>query len=76
MAVRTNYYPLWEAERGRFRLTHRVEKPKPLRDLLRMIGKFSHLSGEEIRALEDDAHERYRLIEAMARSMPLESASQ
>ena len=76
MAVRTNYYPLWEAERGRFRLTHKVGKPKPLKDLVRMIGKFSHLSDEEIRALENDANERYRLIEGMAQLMPLENASQ
>ena len=41
-----------------------------------MIGKFSHLSDEEIRALENDANERYRLIEGMAQLMPLENASQ
>lgn len=72
MAVRTNYYPLWEAERGHFRLTHEVKKPRPLKDLVGMIGKFSHLTDTELGILEKEVLERYGLIEAMSESMPLE----
>ena len=71
MAVRTNYYPLWEAERGRFRMTHRVSKPKALADLLSGIKKFSHLNEEEVGRLETEAEERYQLIEDMAEKWPL-----
>lgn len=72
MAVRTNYYPLWEAERGRFRLTHQVKNPRPLKDFVGMIGKFSHLSNDELGTLEKEVNERYNLIETMTQYMPLE----
>ena len=71
-AVRTNYYPLWEAERGRFRLTHKIKNPKALSELFGIIGKFSHLADEEMGALEKEAAERYALIEAMTRTMSLD----
>ena len=72
MAVKTRYYPLWEAERGRFRLTHKVRKPRPVSELVGMIGKFSHLTDEEMATLEKEAAERYALIEAMSRTMSLD----
>jgi pyruvate/2-oxoacid:ferredoxin oxidoreductase beta subunit len=71
-AVRTNYYPLWEAERGRFRLTHKINRPRPLSELFGIIGKFSHLTDEEMGALEREVAERYELIEGMTRTMPLD----
>jgi len=71
MAVRTCYYPLWESERGRFRMTHRVKKSRPLTDLLNKIKKFSHLNDEEVGRLEMEAEERYRLIANMAEKWPL-----
>jgi len=74
MAVRTNYYPLWEAERGRFKLTHRVKNPRRLKDFVGMIGKFSHLNDEEFRLLEREANERYQLIEGMGELNPLREA--
>jgi len=74
MAVRTHYYPLWEAERGRFRLTHKVRKPRPVKDLLDMIGKFSHLTNEEVGALEREAGERYELIQGMTQIMSLDES--
>ena len=69
--MKTNYYPLWEAERGRFRLTHKIKKPMPLSELVGMIGKFSHLTHEEMASLEKEVAERYALIEGMTRTMPL-----
>jgi hypothetical protein len=70
--LRTNYYPLWEAERGHFRFTYEVKKPRPLKELVGMIGKFSHLTDTELGILEKEALERYGLIKAMSESMPLE----
>ena len=72
MAVKTHYYPLWEAERGRFRLTHKIKKPRPLSELVGMIGKFSHLTDEEMAALEKEVAERYALIEGMSQTIPLD----
>ena len=37
MAVRTNYFPLWEMENGKFRITAPVENPKPIKDYLKLV---------------------------------------
>ena len=68
MAVETNYFPLWEAEDGRVRFTHRIEKPKPIKDYCRMMGRFSHLKEEELKQLQKVVDRRYALIERLASS--------
>src|SRR4030042_382554 len=42
-AVRTNYFPLWEAENGKFRLTQETANPRPAQEFSRMTRKFPHL---------------------------------
>ncbi|MEA1967164.1 MAG: thiamine pyrophosphate-dependent enzyme, partial [Thermodesulfobacteriota bacterium] len=32
MAVKTNYFPLWEAENGKFTMSKQVKKPKPVKE--------------------------------------------
>ena len=73
MAVKTHYFPLWEAERGKIRLTQEIKRPKPLREFMRVIGKFSHLTGEEMATLEREVDERYELVEGLAKMWPLGS---
>jgi pyruvate/2-oxoacid:ferredoxin oxidoreductase beta subunit len=58
-AVRTNYFPLWEAENGKFRLTQEVSNPKPVRELTKLLRKFSHLKEDEISSLQQNVDERY-----------------
>ena len=53
-AVRTNYFPLWEAERGKFRLTHNVAAPRPVAEYTSLIRKFRHLSEEELARLQEE----------------------
>ena len=65
MAVRTNYFPLWEAENGKFRLTHEVANPRPVQELTGLIGKFAHLKDAEIDNLQKMVNERYALIKTL-----------
>jgi len=74
MAVNTNYFPLWEAEKGKFKLTRKINKPRPLKGLLEMMNKFAHLTDEEIVTLEKEVQERYKLIEGMTQIWPLEES--
>jgi pyruvate/2-oxoacid:ferredoxin oxidoreductase beta subunit len=74
-AVRTNYFPLWEAEEGRYRFTHKVENPKPVKELVRMMGKFKHMSEEEIIRLQRHVDERNSIIKGMVQNSPLEKLS-
>jgi pyruvate/2-oxoacid:ferredoxin oxidoreductase beta subunit len=64
-AVRTNYFPLWEADNGRFRLTHEVPNPKPIQELTRLMRKFSHLKEADMDRLQQAVNERYALIKAL-----------
>lgn len=62
MAVRTHYYPLWEMEAGKFRITAPVENPRPIQEYLSLCGKFSHFQEEDISLFQEAVNERYQLI--------------
>jgi len=65
MAVRTNYFPLWEAEDGRYRITQPIRDPKPVSDLLTMLGKFKHLRPDEVAILQEQTAKRLKTLEAL-----------
>lgn len=65
MAVRTNYFPLWEMEGGRFRLTAPVESPRPIQDYLSMCGKFAHFKEGDIAEFQTVVNERYNMIKSL-----------
>lgn len=43
LAVDTCYWPLYEVEHGRYRITYRPKEKKPVEDWLFMQGRFAHL---------------------------------
>ncbi len=58
LAVETGYFPLYEWERGAFRLnppsnTHMDKsRRRPLKEFLRLQGRFTHLTDQEIAEIE------------------------
>jgi pyruvate/2-oxoacid:ferredoxin oxidoreductase beta subunit len=64
-AVRTNYFPLWEAENGNIRLTHEVASPRPVEDFIKMVRKFSHFKEEDINNFQQMVDHRYTLIKGL-----------
>lgn len=70
-AVETRMFPLWEADHGRFRITHPIARPRPVGDFTRLLGRFRHLGPAELDALGRQAEDRYRRIEALSAAMPL-----
>ena len=64
-AVETNYFPLWEAEHGKFRITHQVKKSKPIGEFTRIMGRYSHLEGESLDQLQRSVNERFALIQGL-----------
>jgi pyruvate/2-oxoacid:ferredoxin oxidoreductase beta subunit len=67
-AVATNYFPLWEAERGVFRITHEVKNPKPIQEFIRMGSRFRHLTEEDLAALQQVVDSRLITIQKLANS--------
>ena len=64
-AVRTNYFPLWECENGQYRITQKVSNPKPVTELIQLIGKYKHLSEEEQKPIQDSADKRFNIIKIL-----------
>lgn len=49
MQVRTNFIALWEYDPDNgLRFTHRVDRPQPIADYLKLIGKYRHLSEQQV----------------------------
>lgn len=68
-AVLSNMVPLWEyqKEKGSLTFTHPVENPIPVEDYLFMIGKYKHLSSEQIRHIQEMADERIRILKGFVK---------
>jgi pyruvate/2-oxoacid:ferredoxin oxidoreductase beta subunit len=64
-AVRTNYFPLWEMEDGKFRITAPVENPRSIKEYIDLCGKFSHFKEEDIAEAQKNVNERYNMIKSM-----------
>ena len=64
-AVETNYFPLWECERGEYRLTHVVEKPKPISAYAGLLKKFAHLDEKDMEDLQRLVDQRFNHIKAL-----------
>jgi pyruvate/2-oxoacid:ferredoxin oxidoreductase beta subunit len=65
LAVRTNYFPLWEMEDGKFRLTQTVTEPLPISEYVKVVGKFSHFKEDEIKIFQQAVNDRYTMIKSM-----------
>jgi len=65
-AVWTNYFPLWECAAGKLSFTTEMRSPKPIYELTRLMGKFSHLNKDEITQLQLSVDKRFAKIKALA----------
>ncbi len=71
LGVETNFYPLWEftPEAG-IRLTRAVDRPRPVKDYLAEVGKYRHLSEQEIAAIAAKVEERLAALTRLAAAVP------
>ena len=66
LAVQTRVYPLYEVVNGRYTLTRKSKKFKPVKEYLKIQGRFRHLSGEDIKTIQQQINEGYKSLEAKA----------
>jgi len=70
LAVLTGFWPLYEVENGKYRITYKPRKRRPLREFLEAQGRFKHLLREEnkqfLERLEREVEAREREIFAKA----------
>ncbi|MBW1767242.1 MAG: hypothetical protein JRJ65_09365 [Deltaproteobacteria bacterium] len=64
-AVETDYFPLWEAEKGVFRLTHVVKNRKPIQEFTRLTDRFRHLDEKGLDSFQQLVNERMAIIQKL-----------
>ncbi len=67
MAVETNYFPLWECERGEYRLNYTPKHRLPIQEFTKLMGRFNHLKENDIEAFQEMVDKRFNLIESLTR---------
>ncbi len=69
LAVETRIFPLYEVIEGKYYITRKITKPKPVEEYLKRQRRFRHLTEEEIRKIQarvDTEYERLlRLAECL-----------
>jgi pyruvate ferredoxin oxidoreductase beta subunit len=66
LAVETGVFPLYEVERGRYRLSMDFPKLRPIRDYIKLQGRFRHLNDTMIDQIEKRIHAEYEQIREKA----------
>ena len=66
LAVETGYFPLWEADDGDFKLNFPAKNLKPIKEFTKLMGRFNHLTEEELGELTKLSRTRLRTIERLA----------
>lgn len=68
LAVQTRYFPLFEVEKGKYKLSTNPH-PKPLDDFLKVQGRFSHLYqpqyADELNAVRNQVEQRWNALEGL-----------
>jgi phenylglyoxylate dehydrogenase beta subunit len=67
MAVETNYFPLWECERGEYRINYTPKDRLPIQEFTKLMGRFSHLKEKELQEFQKIVDDRFSLIESLTR---------
>ena len=62
MAVKTNFFPLFEVENGVFKLNHANKNPEPVSNYIKMLAKYNHLDEEDIIEMQEYVDKRFDKI--------------
>ena len=68
MAVRTNFFPLWEAENGRMRFTVKIRARRPVEEYTGLMEKYSHLDQEQLGLIQRMVDQDYQKLKSLIAS--------
>jgi pyruvate ferredoxin oxidoreductase beta subunit len=66
LAVETGIFPLYEVEKGQYRLNVDFPNLKPIKEYIKLQGRFRHLTDELIGEIEKRVHKEYEQLRAKA----------
>jgi pyruvate ferredoxin oxidoreductase beta subunit len=67
LAVETGVYPLYEVERGKYKLTMDFPKLRPVGDYFQGQGRFRHLTPDLIGKIQERVTKEYETLKAKVR---------
>ena len=59
LAVETGVFPLYEIEKGRYRMSIDYPNLRPVKEYLKLQGRFRHLTEDRIEEIEREVHQQY-----------------
>lgn len=65
-AVKSNMFPLWEADRGVFTLNDENKNPISVAEFVKGIGKFKDIPEDDVNAIQNMVDERFEKIKRLA----------
>jgi len=68
LAVETGMWALYEIEDGKFKLSKKIEKKRPIEDYLKTQGRFKHLPETELRKIQGQVNRRWEELEQAEKS--------
>ncbi len=66
MAVETGVFPLYEVERGRYHMSIDFPKLRPIKEYIKLQGRFRHLTDSMIEEIEKRIHAEYQQLKEKA----------
>ncbi|MGC9022810.1 MAG: pyruvate ferredoxin oxidoreductase, partial [Dissulfurimicrobium sp.] len=66
LAVETKVFPLYEVIEGRYIISRKITKPKPVSDYLKGQRRFRHLTDEQISYIQNRVDTEYEKIVKLA----------
>ncbi len=67
LAVETGVFPLYEVEGGKYHLSIDFPKLKPLKEYIKLQGRFRHLTDDLIGEIEKRVHKEYEALKERAK---------
>ena len=62
LAVQTNLFPLYEVINGKYRISIKPKQPKPIKEYLKLQGRFRHLTEEEIEKIQEHVNANWKAL--------------
>jgi pyruvate ferredoxin oxidoreductase beta subunit len=67
LAVETGVFPLYEVEKGNYRLNIDFPKLRPIKEYFKLQGRFRHLTESMIEEIEKRVHQEYEELREKAK---------
>jgi pyruvate ferredoxin oxidoreductase beta subunit len=67
LAVETGIFPLYEVERGQYHLSIDFPKLKPIKEYIKLQGRFRHLTEEMIEVIQKRVDKEYEQLRERAK---------